>query len=195
MRDHCISSLSLSLFFLDKKLADGKGLSSKGRLILATIDAIQFFFGKAIRKNKGNPQNMAKEIWAVLDHYSSTVDPPKHDKCPRGKNNWCPHQRDISTDQRTYRPAKWPLTKAIVDVLHPLFIRLTNEGFFGRCKQGSTQNSNESFNSLVWSLSPKEQYNSPLEISLSISLAVCIYITVHEIHHIEFVEAGTHVGG
>ena len=175
MRDHCISSLSLSLSFLGKKLADGKGLSGKGRLTLARIDAIQIFFGKAIRKNKCNAQNKAKEIWAILDRCSSTVDQPKHDKCPKGENSWCPYQRNISTGQRTYRPAKWPLTKAIVNVLHPLFIRLTNEGFRDGCKKGSTQNSSKSFNSLVWSRSPKEQYNSPLETSLSISLAVCIY--------------------
>ena len=110
-----------------------------------------------------------------MDHYSTTVDQPKRYKCPKGENSWCRYQRDISTGQRTYRPAKWALTKAIVDVLHPLFIQLTNECFLDSCKQGSTQNSNESFNSLVWSLSPKEQYNSPLETSLSISLAVCIY--------------------
>ena len=122
MRDHCISSLSLSLSFLVKKLADGKGLSGKGRLTLARIDAVQIFFGKAIRKNKCNPQNKAKEIWAILDRCSSTVDQPKHDKCPKGENSLCPYQRDISTGQGTYRPAKWPLTKAIVDVLHPLFI-------------------------------------------------------------------------
>lgn len=52
----------------------------------------------------------------------------------------------ISTDQRTYKPEKWPLTKAIiVDVLHPLFIRLKNQGFLDMCKQGSTQNSNIQF--------------------------------------------------
>ena len=41
---------------------------AKSRLTLARIDAIQSFFGKAIRKNKGNPQNMTKAIWAILDH-------------------------------------------------------------------------------------------------------------------------------
>ena len=53
--------------FLGKKLADGKGLSGKGRLTLARIDAIQNYFGKAIRENKDNLQNMAKLIGAVLD--------------------------------------------------------------------------------------------------------------------------------
>ena len=50
----------------------------------------------------------------------------------------------------------------------------SNEGFLDRCKQVSTQNLNESFNSLVWILSPKEQYNSPLEALLSISLAAFV---------------------
>ena len=43
---------------------------------MAKIDAIQNFFGKAIRKNKGNPQNMAKELWVILDFYFSTVEQP-----------------------------------------------------------------------------------------------------------------------
>ena len=70
------SYLILYSFLGKKKLADGKGLSGKGCLIMAKIDAIQNFFGKAIRKNKGNPQNMAKELWVILDFYSSTVEQP-----------------------------------------------------------------------------------------------------------------------
>lgn len=52
--------------FSGKKLADGKGLPL-GRLALARIDAIQNYFGKAIRENKDNLQNMAKLIGAILD--------------------------------------------------------------------------------------------------------------------------------
>ena len=118
--------------FLGKKLAYGKGLSGKDRLTLASIDDIPNFFGTAIRKNNGNPQNMVKEIWAILDHYSSRVDQPKHNNCPKGQSSWYLYQRDILTGQRTYKPAKWPLTKVIVDVLHPLFIWITNEGFLDR---------------------------------------------------------------
>ena len=71
--------------------------------------------------------------------------------------------------------AKWPLTNAIVDVENPLFIRHSNEDFLDRCKQGSTQNSNESFNSSMCSLFSKQQYNFPIEKLLSISLSVRIY--------------------
>ena len=131
-----------------KKLADGKGLNGKDQLTLARIDAIPNFFGIAIRKNNGNSQNMAKEIWAILDHYSSTLDKPKHDNYPKEESSWCPYQRDIPNYQRTYKPAKWPLTKAIVDVLHPLFIQFMNDGF----SWISTKNLYEPFNSLVWNL-------------------------------------------
>ena len=74
--------------FLMKKLADGKGFSGKDQLTLARIDAVPNFFGIAIRKNNGNPQNMAKEIWAILDHYSSTLDKPKHDNYPKEESSY-----------------------------------------------------------------------------------------------------------
>ena len=46
--------------FLGKKLADGKGLSSKGHFTLTRIDTIQNFSGKSIRKNKGNTPKYVK---------------------------------------------------------------------------------------------------------------------------------------
>ena len=50
----------------------------------------------------GSPQNKEKEIWVILDHYSGTVDQPKHSKCPKGKNSWCAYQRYVSTGQKTH---------------------------------------------------------------------------------------------
>ena len=62
-----------------KKLTDGKLLSGKDRLKIIRIDTIQNFYGRAIRNNKGNPQKMLEEIWAILHQYSSTESHPKHD--------------------------------------------------------------------------------------------------------------------
>ena len=59
---------------------------------------------------------MVKETWAILDQYSSTVGQPKHDKYRKRQNSQCPYQRDISGGQRTYKPAKWLLTKALGQV-------------------------------------------------------------------------------
>ena len=112
--------------------------NTSGRLLLSLV--------KQSGKAKSILKIWQRNIWAILDHYSSTMDQPNHDKCPKRENSWCAYQRHISTGQR---PAKWSLTKAIVYVLNPSFIRLKNEGFLDRYKQGSTQNSNESFNLLV----------------------------------------------
>ena len=55
-----------------KKLSDGKGLGGKGGgLTITRIDAIQNFYGKSIRENKGDAAVMSKAAWAILDHYSS----------------------------------------------------------------------------------------------------------------------------
>ena len=144
-------------------MEDGKGLSGKGRLTLARIDAIQNFYGRAIRDNKNNPEAMSRETWAIIDHYSSTPDQPRHDKCPVGEKSWCSFQRDIATGQSTHIPTKWPFPDAVVNTLKPLFSRLADVQFLEGCKECSTQNANESFNHSVWSLAPKEQFNSPLE--------------------------------
>ena len=39
--------------FSGKKLEDGKGIGGRGRLTAVRIDAMQNFYGKAIRDNKG----------------------------------------------------------------------------------------------------------------------------------------------
>ena len=45
--------------------------------MIGHIDAIQNFYGQAIRDNPKNPKAMSKYTWAILDHYSSTVKNPK----------------------------------------------------------------------------------------------------------------------
>ena len=65
-----------------KKFEDGKNFSGKERLTISHIDAIQSFYGHAIRNNKGNVKTMLKDIWAILNHYSSTIEKPIHSNCP-----------------------------------------------------------------------------------------------------------------
>lgn len=166
---------SLVRDYKGKKLSDGKCLSGRGRLTTIRIDAIQNFYGRSIRDNKGNTEKMSKEIWAILGHYSSTENVPKHDKCPIGKSSWCSFQRDKATGMSTYKPPKNPLSEAIIDVIKPIFNRLASVAFLENCKTCSNQNANESFNSVVWGLSPKESFNSPTETSLAVNLAVCLF--------------------
>ena len=85
-------------------------------------------------------------------------------------------------------PRDIPFSDAMVKVMTPLFERLGSASFLEGVKQCYTQNSNESFNHLMWSLAPKDQHVSADEVSLALSLAVCIFnkgmvYTMVEIHN------------
>ena len=157
---------------LGKKLSDGKGLSGRGRLTLAKIDAIQNFYGRAIRDNKNHPEKMSTATWAILKHYSSTPSKPNHQDCPDGNESWCSYKRDISTGLKTHIPTKFPFTDAMVEAMTPIFSRLASKTFLEGVKNCYTH---ESLNHVIWSRAPVEQFVSDYETSLAISLRVCIF--------------------
>ena len=80
-------------FITGKRLSDGSSVSGKGNLTVVRIDAMSAFFGKAIQANKGNPENMRRDILGILGHYSSTPDNPRHHNCPPGPNSYCSYNR------------------------------------------------------------------------------------------------------
>ena len=53
-----------------KKLADGKGVSGKGRLTDKAVTTLQNYYGMAIRQNMGDLQGMRKVVGAVPYHCS-----------------------------------------------------------------------------------------------------------------------------
>ena len=115
---------------------------------------------------------MAQATRAILKHYSSTPENPQHDDCPKGSSSWCSYQRDISSRQRTHKPIKNPLPPAVVEVIQPLFNRLSDERLLAGCEKCYTQNPNECLHHVIWGMAPKEQFNSSTEISTAISLGV-----------------------
>lgn len=158
-------------FFTGKKLADGLAIGGRGRLTIARIDTFQSFYGKAIRENKGDAAKMSKATHAILKHYSSTPENPRHEDCPKGPESWCTYNKD----RASHVPIKDPLPPAVVDVVQPVFDRLGKEEFLVGCEKCLTQNANESLHHLIWSLAPKEQYTSHHEVSLAISLGVMLF--------------------
>ena len=68
----------------------------------------------------------------------------------------------------TYAPPKILLPEPVVKVVTPIFNRLGKLGFLEGCK-------NVSFNKVLWSLCPKEQFNSPTATFFVVSVAVCFY--------------------
>ena len=81
----------------------------------------------------------------------------------------------MAKKEKNHKPIKKPFPPAVVEVIQPLFDRLGDERLLAGCEKCYTQNANESLHHVVWSMAPKEQYNSPQEISTAISLGVLQY--------------------
>ena len=87
----------------------------------------------------------------------------------------CSYNRDLATGGSTHEPIKDPLPQAIVDVVQPTFDRLGDEQFLAGCENCLDQNNNESLHHVIWGMSPKEQFTSQQEASLSVSLGVSVF--------------------
>ena len=144
-------------------------------MTVARIDTIQSFYGLCIRQNKGDSKAMAKATKAIMYHYASTEDNPQHTFCPVGRDSWCSYQRDVANNTKLHKPIKNPFTPAIVEVLKPVFDRLGDENFLSGCERCATQNPNESLHHVIWALAPKEQYTSPRETCLAVSLGCLLF--------------------
>lgn len=118
---------------------------------------------------------MSKATHAILKHYASTPEQPRHEDCPMGKDSWCSHNRDKATGQTTHVPIQDPLPEAVVKVMQPTFDRLGSEQFLVGCEKCLDQNNNESLHHVVWGIAPKEQYTSQQETSIAVSLVVLVF--------------------
>jgi len=152
-----------------------KTIGGSGRLTCVRIDTIQNFYGTALRKNKGNAQDIAKATRAILKHYASSPENPQHKDCPTGKNSWCSFQKDIACNTSEHLPIKNPLPPAVVEVIQPVFDKLSSETFLAGCEWCLSQNTNECLHHVTWSMAPKEQYVSPQENHLAVCLSVLLF--------------------
>ena len=85
---------------------------------------MQSFYGFILRKNKGNAENMSRATHAILKHYSSTVEHPKHNDCPEGAKSWCSYKRGIALGINNHKCIQNPLPPAVVECIQPVFDRL-----------------------------------------------------------------------
>lgn len=133
-----------------------KTLGGKGKLTGKMIDKLTVYYGLAIRRNCDSIEKMYNAIWATYYHYCSSDEEPQHDKCPEGPESWCDWQKAASANQlSTFKHDYDPLPKDVAEAIHPIFTDLSNENLLERCVGGFNQNNNESYNQLIWKISPK----------------------------------------
>ncbi|XP_054256863.1 uncharacterized protein LOC129003739 [Macrosteles quadrilineatus] len=137
-----------------QKLSDGLKIGGKkGRLTDSVIDSLQNYYGLAIRRNKNNLEKMKSDVLGILFHKASTDDTPQHQHCDEA---WCKYKQAIK-ENKTYKHNN-SLDKVIIDQIKPIFEDLAKTELLEKCLHGRTQNINESFNSVVWSRIPKNNF-------------------------------------
>ena len=153
-------------------LSDGKKLSGKKRVTKKVINALQNYYGMAIRQNVSNVYAMKKSIIAILFHCSEhTSTTERHKYCPRGKDSWCKYQSDKETGKMTYKE-HITLPVAVKEAITPVFTDLSNDDLLKKCTHGQTQNVNEALLGVTWQKCPKHVYCSRHVIEIGTAPAV-----------------------
>lgn len=159
-----------------------KGLGGKGKLTGKMIDKLTVYYGLAIRRNTESAEKMKNEIWATYFHYSSTDKNPQHKKCPPGADSWCEWQRGyaalpknekakITSFKHTYTALPADVLKAI----KPIYEDLSKKELLERCVGGFTQNNNESYNQLIWKITPKHLPGGVVPVQIAAYASACLF--------------------
>lgn len=138
-----------------KTLSDGRGLSGKGRLTDSLINKLTSYYGNAIRQHSNSVEDMRTAVWAVYFHTRSTDQEPLHSFCPKGPNSWCKYTQAVENGTVSSFQHKTTIPAAVMDVIKPIFKALCHPDLLNRCLGSHTQNSNESFHSVIWQICPK----------------------------------------
>ena len=133
------------------------------------------YYKSAIYANKGNVQDIKKEILATLYHSTSTDKNLIHDYCPIGPDSWCFFQK-AATEKRL--PGKHvdnvskTLKSKFLPNLLPIYLRLSNEELLKRCCACRTQNANESLHHIIWNKCPEEKIESKRQVETAAIIAM-----------------------
>lgn len=158
------------------KTRQKKTLSGKGKLTGKLIDKLTVYYGLAIRRNCDSVENMRNAIWATYYHYCSTDKNPQHEKCPSGAESWCGWQRAAAANELpSFHHDYEPFPQVVAEAILPIYTDLSNEKLLERCVGGFTQNNNESYNQLVWKISPKIVNSGYIIVELAAYIAAALF--------------------
>jgi len=137
------------------------------------IKNLQKFYTGAIRAYAGNLEGMKEAILAVFYHLLET---PCHVHCDA---SWCTYkiwqQKKASgaiPRNTSPPPHKHVIPDKVSEYIYPVFEELSRSDLLERCLWGATQNPNESFHNVIWSLTSKTSFFSTTTLRFALHLAV-----------------------
>lgn len=168
------------------------GGSGIGKLTESKIIKLTNYYGKAIRSNLKDIQSMKRNIYATLQHCTSTDKQPNHSWCPTGESSWCFYNRAQAKQQVPPKhSSRTFISNDVFKAIMPIYQRLSNSELLSRCLNGGTQNDNESFHHLLWTKCPKSKFCGLNKLKLGIFQAVSTFN--HGIFH-SFSNQLKHIG-
>ncbi|CAF2715562.1 unnamed protein product [Rotaria sp. Silwood2] len=126
---------------------------------------------------------MQKSCRAAFYHYIKTVDnneEQQHQFCPKTEDTWCAYHKKKLTPTRNDDKAQKKKNQEFLapifrNVLQPMIDTLTSKELLRRCLHGLTQNSNESLNSIVWSILAKSKHHGFRSVRGGAALAAIFF--------------------
>ena len=154
-----------------RRSAQNRPIGGRGKLTDDWITKLTGYYGSAIKENSGDLDGMERAVWASYHHVTSTDDEHNHDLCPEGRESWCFFKRAAAEGVEP-RPHSKALPADVAEAIKPIYERLSNRTLLAKCLEGWTQNNNECFHSLLWSLCPKVKWASLKTVETCLALAV-----------------------
>jgi len=62
-----------------------------------------------------------------------------------------------------------------LEAIKPIYVDLSKRELLDRCVGGFTQNNNESYNQLIWKISPKSLSGGALPVKIAAYISACIF--------------------
>ncbi|GFU95447.1 uncharacterized protein TNCV_4787821 [Trichonephila clavipes] len=94
-----------------------------------------------------------------------------HGQCPSGSDTWCKYQK-AKQEGKLYKHRTAGLPNSILNTVKTTYMDLCDQSLLEKCLHGKTQNANESFNGVLWSIIPKETFVELLTLQFGAFLAV-----------------------
>ncbi|CAF4630462.1 unnamed protein product [Rotaria socialis] len=157
---------------LKKTNIDGKlGIRGSGRMTKKMMINFKHYYRLAIVRNKTNLDDMVRAVWAIWKHKSSLNSEPHHEWC---SPSYCGYLQALEKgEEYDHTPHSLPLK--IMQAIRPVFEELAHPDNLKTVLNGGSQNANESFHSILWSLALKNRYSTGVMIDLCVAMAVSFY--------------------
>ena len=115
---------------------------------------------------------MKKKILAILFHFTTDDDNPRHIHCPTGIESWCFWNRAEAKEKAPEKHKEHTtLPVEIGKRLVPIFNRLTDNNLLKRC-QNKIHNPNECLHSTIWKICPKSTFSGKKMVEIGVNTTV-----------------------